>query len=154
MAYPPQGNALSGFTGQPRIDLLGEDASFEAGTGARKVKIDALLGTVADTEGTLTANGTEQTLIQTSDSKPHHISGEIDLSNMAAGDTVVINYYIQIKSAGSFVKYATRTYSGAQAVPAIFLLTKTAKYGLKITLTQTTGTYRNFDYDFQKLVRS
>jgi hypothetical protein len=145
---------LTGMTGQPRIDLLGEDASFEAGTGARKVKIDALLGTVADIEGTLTADGTEQTLVQTSDSKPHQISGEIDLTNMASGDTVVINYYIQMKSAGSFIKYASQTYSGAQSIPAVFFLTKTAKYGLKITLQQTAGTYRNFDYDFQKLVRS
>ncbi len=31
---------ITALTGQPRTDLLGEDATFEAGTGVRKAKID------------------------------------------------------------------------------------------------------------------
>ena len=37
---------LTGIDGQARIDLEGEDASFEAGTGARKARIDAAISAV------------------------------------------------------------------------------------------------------------
>jgi hypothetical protein len=38
---------LTAITGTPRINLLGEDADFEAGVGARKARIDAAITTRA-----------------------------------------------------------------------------------------------------------
>lgn len=146
---------LSGFTGTPRSDLLGEDASFEAGTGARKAKIDALLAAVTEVEGTLTATATEQNLISTADNKAHHVEGQIDLSNMASGDTVEIKQYMKVKSGGAFILYADEVYSGAQTIPMLNVLSKAGKYGIQVTLKQTAGSpYKTFDYLFEKVMRT
>ena len=144
---------LTSLAGQPRIDLLGEDASFEEGTGTRKSLIDRLANIEAfdiPIEDTLTADGTEQNLVldEISGNPQRYLEGYVDLSNMASGDTIVIRQYMKIKETGSYVKYAEETFSGAQSLPMLYIVTKPAKYGLKITLQQTAGTYRSFDYQF------
>lgn len=144
---------LTGLTGQPRIDLLGEDASFEAGTGARKAAIDRLTSMeIWDTpiEGTLTADGSEQNVVldEPAGNPQRFLDGYIDLTNMASGDTVVIRQYMRIASAGGYVKYAEETYSGAQTLPLLHVVTKPGRYGIKVTLQQTAGTYRSFTYQF------
>jgi len=144
---------LTGFTGQPRIDLLGEDASFEAGTGARKSLIDRLAGVEAfDTpiEGTLVADGSEQNLIldEVEGNPQRHLEGYLDLSSLQDGDVVIIRQYMKISPTGNYVKYAEETYSGAQSLPLLHIITKPARYGLKLTLQQTQGTYRSFTYQF------
>jgi hypothetical protein len=145
---------LTGLTGQPRIDLLGEDASFEAGTGTRKSVLDKLLAPTSPIENTITADGTEQTLTDQTGTLEFQLDGFVDLTNMASGDTVVIREYMKIKSGGDYVKYAEETYSGAQSIPLLHILTKPSRYGLKITLQQTAGTYRSFDYQFFKRIRT
>jgi hypothetical protein len=145
-AYPSR--TLTTLAGQPRIDLLGEDADFESGTGTRKAILSKLLGSLSPIEGTLTADGTEQTVVSRTDTVEFQLDGYIDLTNLATGDSVVIREYMQIKSGGSYIKYAEGTYSGAQPLPLLHIVTKPAVYGLKITLQQTAGTYRSFDYQF------
>jgi len=144
---------LTSLAGQPRIDLLGEDASFEAGTGTRKTLIDRLASMDAfdiPIEGSITADGTEQTVIldEVTGNPPRFLDGFIDLSNMAAGDTVVIRQYISIVTPPDYKKYAEETYTDAQTLPLLYITTKTARYGIKITLQQTAGTYRTFKYQF------
>jgi hypothetical protein len=144
---------LTGLTGQPRIDLLGEDASFEEGTGTRKTRIDRLANIEAfdaPIEGTLTADGTEQNVVldEITGNPTRYLEGYIDLSNMESGDAVVIREYMKIKSDGGYVKYAEETYSGVQSIPLLYIITKPGRYGIKITLQQTSGTYRNFPYQF------
>jgi hypothetical protein len=145
---------LTAFTGQPRTDLLGEDASFEAGTGARKAAIDKMLVTTTPTEGTLTADGSEQTVVEKSGTLEFNLDGYIDLTNMASGDTVVIKESMKIKSGGNYVVYASETYTGAQSIPLLHIITKPSRYALKITLQQTAGTYRDFDYQFFQRIRT
>jgi hypothetical protein len=145
---------ITGLTGQPRTDLLGEDASLEAGTGTRKAKIDSLLGTVTEVEGTVTLTGSEQTLISTSDNKSHVVTGQIDLSNMASGDTVEVIQYMMVKSGGTFRAYADEVYTGAQTLPLLNINTKKGKYGVKVTIKQTGGTYRTVDYLFEKEMKT
>jgi hypothetical protein len=145
---------LTGLTGQPRTDLLGEDASFEAGTGARKAVLDRLLAPTTPSEGSVTADGTEQTVVEATGTLEFQLDGYIDLSNMASGDTVVVREYMKIASAGSYVKYAEETYSGAQSIPLLHILTKPARYALKVTLQQTAGTNRNYPYQFFKRIRT
>jgi hypothetical protein len=139
---------LTELKGQPRIDILGEDADFETGTGSRKAMLDKLLGSLAPIEGTLTADGTEQIVASRTDTLEFQLDGYIDLSNLASGDTIVIREWMIIKSGGSYVRYAEATYSGAQSPPLLHIITKPAVYGLKVTLQQTAGTYRSFDYQF------
>jgi len=139
---------LTGITGTPRTDLLGEDADFESGTAARKARIDRLMAAEPETEGSLTMDGTEQTLILSELGVQHHIEGMVDLTPMAAGDTVVIRQYMSIVTPVSYVKYAEETYSDAQTIPLLYITTKTATYGLRVTIQQTAGVYKTFNYQF------
>jgi len=144
---------LTSLTGQPRIDLLGEDASFEAGTGYRKTLIDRLANIEAfDTpiEGQVTLSGTETNVVldEVTGNPSRYLEGYIDLSPLTSGDTIIIRQYIQIASAGSYIKYAEETYSGAQDPPLLYIVTKPGRYGIRITAVQTAGTYRTLTFQF------
>jgi len=148
-----ESRTLTSLTGQPRIDLLGEDASFEAGTGARKTLIDRLAYVDAfDTpiEGSVTMDGTEKTVVQDelTGNPQRFLEGYIDLSPMASGDTIVVRQYIKISDAGGYVKYAEETFTGPQSLPLLYVTTKPGRYGIKITAQQTSGTYRTLTYQF------
>lgn len=155
---------LSALTGQPRTDLLGEDNTFEAGTGTRKAKIDNVDATVstrakesggrldgvpafvAPTESSVLMDATEKTLIEITDVKSSEIQAWVDLTPMAVGDTIVVRYWRKMKAAGSYVKYAEETYSGAQSIPALCILDKKVYRDIKITAQQTAiGVYRTLD---------
>jgi hypothetical protein len=100
-------------------------------------------------EGTLTADGTEQTVFETTEKGV--FEGWIDLSNMASGDTTTINIYVKAKTDGTYRLYDSMTYSGAQPSPALHIIDISAK-GFKITLQQTAGIYRAYDYQiFRRL---
>ena len=72
---------------------------------------------------------------------------QIDLSNMAAGDTVVIKVSYRIKSAGSYIMEDTKTYNDAQSDPKLKTIRLNPnRRGVKITLAQTAGApYKAFD---------
>jgi len=157
---------LTGFTGQPRIDLLGEDADFEAGTGTRKARIDRLASIEAHqtpTEGTATFATADSypktvTLIDTSGmaiaGKQHVVDGYIDLSALASGESIVVREYMQIKSGGSFVQYAEETYSGVQSLPLLHITTKPARYGLKVELYMESAPSADRNFDYQLFVKA
>ena len=133
------------------VDLANvQQALSPTGTG-RVAKVDKVQAFAEDATGTVTADGTEQIVKEitsgTTDVKLHVY---IDLTNMAAGDTVTIREYMTIKSAGSPVKYAEEVYSDAQSLPMLHVITKPAKYGIKVTLQQTAVPYR--DYDWQTFI--
>lgn len=144
---------ITALTGTPRTDLMGEDASFEAGTGTRKARIDRLANIEAfeaAIEGSVTADGTEQNVVldEVAGNPSRYLEGYIDLNNMAAGDTVVIRQYMSLVTPVAYRKYAEETYTGAQTLPGLFIVTKPGRYGIRLTLQQTAGTYRSFQYQF------
>jgi hypothetical protein len=144
---------LTSLAGQPRIDLLGEDASFEAGTGTRKARIDRLDKIEAfddPIEGSVAMDGTEKNVVldEVTNNPSRFLEGYIDLTPMASGDTIVIRQYMKIASAGNYIKYAEETYSGAQTLPLLYITTKSGRYGIKITAQQTAGTNRTLSYQF------
>lgn len=96
--------------------------------------------------GTLTADGSEQTIIERS--LLMKFSGYIDLSNMVAGDTVVIRQYMQVKPGGNYRRYEEGSYTGVQDPPLIYVTPKVTDYGVRITLQQIAGIFRDFDYTF------
>ena len=148
---------ITAFTGQPRTDLLGEDASFEAGTGARKVRIDRLDNIPAfetPVETSIVMDGTEKILVEKTDSKLGLLDGYVDLTPMQAGDTIVIRQYMQIKAVGTYAKYAEETYSDAQTLPLLHIVTKTAKDKIKVTAQQTAGTNRTLDVQFYRRLQA
>ena len=99
-------------------------------------------------DGTLTADGTEQTVVELT--RLGHLEGYIDLSNMQAGDTLVIKVYVKIKSGGSYRQYDSGSYSGVQTSPALHVSALPASYGVKVTLQQSAGINRDYDYKFYR----
>lgn len=99
-----------------------------------------------EAKGTLTANGSEQTLLELT-REVRAFSGYIDLSNMASGDTIYVKTYVKIKSGGSYIKQGMRTFTNGQDPDLLHILDyPTTPYGFKLTIQQTKGTNRNYDY--------
>lgn len=97
-------------------------------------------------EGNLNADGSEQTLVEFTELGK--MEGHISLSNLALGDTLVIRQYEKVY--GAYSKYAEESYSGVQALPAVFITPKSGKDGIKITIQQTAGTLKAFNHCFFK----
>lgn len=144
---------ITALTGQPRTDILGEDATFEAGVGARKVRIDRLDSIPAfetPVESSIVMDGTEKILVEKTDDKMGLLDGYADLTPMAGGDTIVIRQYMKVKAAGAYAKYAEETYSGAQSIPLLHIVTKTAKTSIKVSAQQSAGVNRTLDVQFYR----
>jgi hypothetical protein len=115
-------------------------------TAARAAKIDKVQDFAEEATGTLSATGAEDIIKEIADTvnKLHCFA---DLTNMQAGDSVTVRQYMKIKSGGSYILYAEETYSGVQTLPMLYIVTKPARYGIKITLEQTAGTNRDYDWE-------
>jgi len=138
---------LTGITGTPRTNLIGSDASFETAVG-RPAKLDDIPYFEAVVEGSLLMTGAEQTLVEKTDDKAGLLEGMINLTPMTATETVVVREYMQVLSTGAYVKYAEETYTGAQAIPLLQILTRISTHDIKVTIQQTAGTYKTFEYSF------
>jgi hypothetical protein len=136
---------LTALTGTPRTDLLGEDADFEAGTGARLARIDNTPAFVPVVEASYLMDGSEDTLIEVTDTKPGEIEVWVDLTPMGAGNIIIFRYARKMKAAGAYVKYAEETYSGAQSIPALCVLKKMIYRDTKVTAEQTDAGYITLD---------
>ncbi len=95
-------------------------------------------------EGTLNADGSEQTLVEFTELGK--MEGYINLSNLALGDTAIIRQYQKVY--GEYRQYAEESYSDVQILPAVYITPKSGKDGVKITIQQTAGTLRAFAYCF------
>jgi len=75
------------------------------------------------------------------------IEGQIDLSAMASGDTVVIKTYIAVDGVNQRLS-DQMTFTGAQSIPVVRVLAHTIPYNgkFRVTITQTAGTLRTFYY--------
>lgn len=97
------------------------------------------------TSGTQTATiTTEHTLTTQTGNKFY--TAYIDLTNMASGDTVEIRASVIVKAAGSHILYYLATYSGAQTNPLVYIPALPSDISYKITLKQTAGTGRTYDW--------
>lgn len=97
-------------------------------------------------EGSITMDGTEQTLVEVTTARS--VDGYLDLSPMQNGDEIVIRLYGKIKSDGEYRLYDDAKIAGAQPKPLFYIHRRPTRYGWKITIQQTAGTYRTFDYQF------
>lgn len=95
-------------------------------------------------EGTLDADGIEQILLEFTD--VGRISGYVDLSEMLAGDKIVVSQYLMVN--GSYQKYASEGYEDKQDIPVVYFTSKESDKGLKITLQQTGGLFKSYDNRF------
>jgi hypothetical protein len=133
-------NALRTIALAFNIKISSSDIIFE------RIGVPSLLSIIG--KGTVLTDGTEQTILTYVGTAI--IQGYIDLSNMQSGDEVTIRVYVKIKETGDFVLYAPETYRDEQPAPAIYMTPKLSGYAFKVTIQQTQGTYKNFDYLFTK----
>jgi len=128
------------------VDLANvQQALSPTGTG-REAKVDKIQQFIQEATGSLLMDGLEQIVkeILTTVNKLHCF---VDLTPMLALDTVVVRQYMKIASAGAYVKYAEETYNDAQSLPLLYIVTKPANYGIKVTLQQSAGTYRTLAWE-------
>jgi len=98
-------------------------------------------------EGTINADGMEQTVISKEDNKyPFVLGAWLDLSKMDVADTITLREYVKVKKDGMMVKYDASSYAGIQPSPALFITSKPSVYGIKVTLQQTAGALKSFDF--------
>lgn len=103
----------------------------------------------AETGGTLTADGTEQDIYI--NNAPAGIFEplivNIDCTNMAAGDVTVLRTYYRITSGGNLRKKDEVTLNGAQDPALKNVLLEPNRYGVQVTLEQTAGVNRDYDWE-------
>lgn len=114
-------------------------------TAARAAKIDKVQNFVEDSLGTLSATGIEDTIRESTDEGKLHCF--IDLTAMVAADSITVRQFMKIKATGTYIKYAEETYADVQSLPMLYIITKPSKHGIKITLEQTAGTNRDYDWE-------
>lgn len=97
-------------------------------------------------EATQLATGGVDTIFQKTDAKVYQL--EIDLGNMQAGDTLVVNIDVKVLSAGSFINLYTETFNDAQVAPDIIQLSRPvpSPHEVRVTIEQTAGTNRSYDW--------
>jgi hypothetical protein len=79
---------------------------------------------------------------------PVKFYGWISLDEMGVGDRVTIRTYAKDEG-GSYRRHAVELYADVLEQPMVSLTMKVAE-AYRVTLEQTAGTYRSFDYRFFK----
>ena len=110
---------------------------------------------LSSTGGSLTADGTEQTLVIVNEPLgcwwPNVLF--IDLDNMILGDTIIIRVYYRLSDAGTLKLWDSQTFTGldgslvnlAKILDITFMPNR---HGFQVTLAQTAGTNRSFAWEF------
>lgn len=96
----------------------------------------------------LKMDGTEQAIFESTE--VGEFSGYVFLNELLAGDTVVLKVYIKDPEDSVYKLWATDSYSGVVAFPALRMEAIIGHVGIKITAKQTAGTYRTITSDWFK----
>jgi hypothetical protein len=110
--------------------------------------VNALLVT-SESGGTLTADGTEQNVYisNTPASLFEPIIVNIDCTNMAAGDIVILRLYYRIAPGGNLIMKDEITLNGPQTPALKNIGLEYNRFGVQVTLEQTAGVNRDFDWE-------
>jgi hypothetical protein len=98
--------------------------------------------------GSILADGSEQVILYRDGGSPALVHGYLDLANMQAGDQITLTQYARVRPGGPWRAYGQEGYADAQALPLIYITKKPKDYGLRVTIRQTGGAYRNYDFEF------
>jgi len=102
--------------------------------------------------GSIAMTGAEQTLLEQPDGIVSRVSGYIDLTNLAGGDTLIIRMYIRVVSGGAWRLYHQDGYNGPVAPAVVHVVERPENHGLRLTLQQTAGVNKVIDYEFYQEV--
>jgi hypothetical protein len=96
--------------------------------------------------GKLKADDSEQVLVEFSG--VGRVSGYIDASSMVGGDVITVRQYMKLNAASTYKEYAAEQYIGPLASPIIYITPKETDCCIKVTLRQTSGICKSFEYNF------
>ena len=99
-------------------------------------------------ENTLVSNRSEQIIAETSHNTAHYLFGKIDLSQMRDGDTVMLRVFVKIRANSGYKSHAWNVYKNVQDPQLVTILPQFSVYGVKVTLKQTAGANKSYDYIF------
>lgn len=105
----------------------------------------------AEQSGTLLATGAENEILLTAETEDFELYADIDLVNMAGGDTTVIRVYKRVD--GVTLRLADeQTFAGAQTilVYSIGPLKGSLALDIRVTLQQTAGVMRNYPWRWNR----
>lgn len=119
-----------------------------------QAQMNALL-VLSSTGGTLTADGTEQTVYIDNEPLGATMGRRlyIDLDNMTQGDTTVIRIYYRLSDGGGLQLLDYNSYTGADGgltngVKLIAVELGPYRHGIQVTLEQTAGVNRAYPFEF------
>ena len=104
----------------------------------------------SEANGTQTATVTTEHTLHTTTNAGTYVL-DVDLTNLANGDTVELRAKKKCLTGGSEILYLLGTYSHAQGAPLVSTIPIHSEYSLKVTLKQTVGTSRDFPWNLNKL---
>jgi hypothetical protein len=100
--------------------------------------------------GTIVANGTEQTLATISLNR--NLVAVVNLSNMAAGDTVIIKAKRKVLAGdANALGYIRQQFDGAQTDPVAISIPLPSPHQAVFTLQQTAGVNRSYPYSIESI---
>lgn len=135
------------------ITHIGTALTNQGLTAARAGYLDNIIKDIEDLTGSLVMDGSEK-VVKEFTSLTQRMDAYVDLSPMTASDTITLKQYIKIKSGGTYRQFAAQTFAGVQTDTLILVEIKPAKYGFKVTLTQSAGTNRTIDWQTFKQLKS
>ena len=128
-------------------------ATVDVAVASISASTEAIL-TLQAIGGTVTADGTEQTLYIDNEPLGCFKSGMavVDLDNMQAGDIIVLRVYYRIRDTGALQLWGYESFTGADGGllngrKLIELDLLPNRHGFQFTLQQTAGTYRSYDWE-------
>jgi len=111
--------------------------------------MSSAMGVLTETGGTLTTDGTEQTIYRNNSPagvfKP--ISLKIETSAQTATETIVLREYYRSSPGGALLLYDTVTYIGAIADEGIIIHLDPNRFGVEVTIEKTAGTNRDYPWE-------
>lgn len=81
------------------------------------------------------------------------VEGIVDLSANVAGETVTVTEALSLVTPVDYKEYASESYTGTQTLPALYILTKSAKHGLRVQMTMETAPAADREYPYQFFAR-
>lgn len=100
-------------------------------------------------EGSITADGSEQTVVALTASGTY--IAVLDTVNMQAGDALTIRVKAKVRSGGTIRTVYSISLADAQAEPIAVSAPVGSPYGLTVTIEQTAGTNRAFPYSIEQI---
>jgi hypothetical protein len=94
--------------------------------------------------GVLTADGTQQVIFNNTGSGI--FMGYLDMRNMLLGDNILVSEYILVN--GNYDLYYDQNYIGVQLDAVLRITPKESTTGVRVTVQQIAGAFRQFAYQF------